>query len=217
MEEVSLGWDLTKSACRAGALGSRGGVSRGAEMARPSDHGLARADWGHPEKGTTSVKSEADPKPLMAAGSLLAPLLCWAVSLFWEICVTTAHPLCPQVPSLARGGLLQGYPSLSSWGRLRRGREGGGRGPAAAAGLGAPPLSSLQPSSAVTSADLGGLPGVGAMSSFRRSEPLVTGPSRAGVLLCPFTVRVTTAPGASSESSPPVLATCAGRALQPTL
>ena len=51
------------------------------------------ADCSHSEKGTTSAKSEADPKPLMAAGSPLAPLLCGAVHLFrkGDLCDHSPH------------------------------------------------------------------------------------------------------------------------------
>lgn len=51
------------------------------------------ADCSHSEKGTTSVKSEADPKPLMAAGSPPAPLLYGAVCLFGkgDLCDHSPH------------------------------------------------------------------------------------------------------------------------------
>lgn len=158
MEEVGLGWDLTKSACRQ-ELWSPGEESHVGQK-WPGLRTTATSDWGHPEKGTTSVKSEADPKPLMAAGSPLAPLLCWAVSLFrkGDLC-DHSHPLCPQVPSLAHGVSSRGIPASLPGGDLEEGGRKAGEAPPLAAGLGAPLLSSLQPSSAVTSADLGGLPG----------------------------------------------------------
>lgn len=77
------------------------------------------ADCGHPEKGTISMKSEADPKPLMAVGSYMGQ----CVSLGREICVTTVYTLGRTGSLSGTWGLLQGSSSLSSWGYLdERGR-----------------------------------------------------------------------------------------------
>lgn len=84
---------------------------------------LSGADCSHSEKGTTSVKSEADPKPLMAAGSLLAPLY-GAGRLFGngDLCDHSPHSWVNRFAPW-HTGLLQGFFSLSSWGYLgERGR-----------------------------------------------------------------------------------------------
>ena len=81
------------------------------------------ADCSHSEKGTTSVKSEADPKPLMAAGSPLAPLY-GTGRLFGkgDLCNHSPHSWVNRFTPW-HTGLLQGFFSLSSWGYLdERGR-----------------------------------------------------------------------------------------------
>lgn len=111
------------------------------------------ADCGHPEKGTISVKSEADPKPLMAVGNQPAPLLYGAVRLFGkgDLCDHSPHPWANRFTPW-HVGALQGFSSLSSWGYLdERGRWMCPRGSRGLSWCSAPPASTHQSTSSLLS------------------------------------------------------------------